>query len=110
MPRKETLLVIPAFNEEASLGGVLEGVRPFADRLDVLVVDDGSTDGTARVARSGGARCLSLPFNLGIGGAMETGFKYAVRAGYRFVARIDADGQHEPADIPGRSSGARPIS
>ena len=100
MPDKDTLLVIPAYNEEECLPRVLEGARPYADRMDVLVVDDGSTDGTARVARAGGARCLSLPFNLGIGGALETGFKAAYRAGYRFVVRMDADGQHEAADVP----------
>jgi glycosyltransferase involved in cell wall biosynthesis len=100
VPRADTLLVIPAFNEAASLPAVLDGAARHADRLDVLVVDDGSADATAQVARARGARVLSLPFNLGIGGALETGFKYAWRQGYAFVVRIDGDGQHEAADLP----------
>ena len=94
MRQKDTLLVIPAFNEEENLPAVLAGVRSHARGMDVLVVDDGSADGTSRIARESGARCLSLPFNLGIGGALETGYKFAYRAGYRYVVRMDGDGQH----------------
>jgi glycosyltransferase involved in cell wall biosynthesis len=95
-----TLVIIPAKDEEASLPRVLAELRRTAPGLDVVVVDDGSTDGTARVARQGGAVVLSLPFNLGIGGALRAGFRYAVRYGYDRGLQLDGDGQHDPAQIP----------
>lgn len=94
------LVVVPALNEEAAVGGV---VREIADALpgsDVLVVDDGSTDRTAAVARAAGARVVELPFNIGVGGAMRTGFRYALDQGYDAVVQVDADGQHDPRHIP----------
>ncbi len=95
-----SLVVIPAFNEAAALGKVLEGIREVDPSLPVVVVDDGSTDATGKVARKGGARVLRLPFNMGYGVALQTGYKYALREGYDCVVQLDGDGQHEPADIP----------
>ena len=94
-----TLIIIPAKNEQASLPGVLAALAATEPGLDVVVVDDGSTDDTARVAREAGAVVLSLPFNLGIGGALRTGFRYAVRHGYDRGLQFDGDGQHDPTQI-----------
>ncbi len=94
----DTLVVVPALDEEATVGRVVEGVRRHG--LDVVVVDDGSSDGTAAAARTAGARVLSLPVNVGVGGAMRTGFTWAVRHGYRRVVQVDADLQHDPEAIP----------
>jgi glycosyltransferase involved in cell wall biosynthesis len=93
-----TLVIIPAFNEEAALPAVLGELETRAD-LDVVVVDDGSTDRTAAVASALGVTVLSLPFNLGIGGALRTGFLYAVREGYERAVQFDGDGQHDPDEI-----------
>jgi glycosyltransferase involved in cell wall biosynthesis len=98
-PAPRTLVIIPAKDEEASLPGVLSALAAAEPDLDVVVVDDGSSDDTARVARARGAVVLSLPFNLGIGGALRTGFRYAVRNGYERALQLDADGQHDPAQI-----------
>jgi glycosyltransferase involved in cell wall biosynthesis len=94
------LVVIPAFNEAGTIGKVIEGIRATDPRLPVLVVDDGSADDTAAVAKQAGARVVRLPFNLGYGTALQTGYKYALREGYDCVVQLDGDGQHEPADIP----------
>src|SRR4051794_1194597 len=91
--RSTTLIIIPAKDEEASLPIVLADLARTVPDLDVVVIDDGSTDATATVARRGGATVLSLPFNLGIGGALRTGFRYAVREGYQRGIQFDADGQ-----------------
>ena len=94
------LVVVPAWNESEALPALLDELRTVAPEHDVLVVDDGSTDGTADVVRgSGSARVLVLPFNVGVGGAMRAGFLYAERHGYDTVVQVDADGQHNPADI-----------
>jgi glycosyltransferase involved in cell wall biosynthesis len=93
-----TLVIIPAFNEEAALPAVLGELGTRAD-LDVVVVDDGSTDRTAAVASALGVTVVSLPFNLGIGGALRTGFLYAVREGYERAVQFDGDGQHDPDEI-----------
>lgn len=95
-----TLVVIPAFNEEASVGAVVEEVLGSLPGSSVLVVDDGSTDGTARAALQAGALVARLPFNLGVGGAMRTGFRFARDRGYGVVVQVDADGQHDPAEVP----------
>jgi glycosyltransferase involved in cell wall biosynthesis len=94
-----TLLIIPAFNEARSIQGVVNAVRPYVDG-DVMVIDDGSEDDTAALARDAGAAVLRHPCNLGIGAAVQTGFLYALARGYDYVVRQDGDGQHDPAQIP----------
>jgi glycosyltransferase involved in cell wall biosynthesis len=94
-PRR--LVIIPAYNEARSLPGVLREVRAAVPDFDVLVVNDGSRDETSDVARSEGCAVLDLCFNLGIGGAVQAGFKYAVEGGYDVAVQVDGDGQH-PAD------------
>lgn len=98
MPRR-VLVIMPAWNEEATVGTTVLEVLGQPERLDVLVVDDGSTDATAREASKAGAEVLRLPFNMGVGGAMRAGFKFAQRHGYDAVIQVDADGQHNANDI-----------
>jgi glycosyltransferase involved in cell wall biosynthesis len=93
------IAIVPAFNEEGAIGGVIEEIRAFDPTFDVLVVDDCSHDATAAVARSHGAIVVTLPFNLGIGGAVQTGFRYAAQHDYDLAARIDGDGQHDPSEL-----------
>lgn len=90
--------VVPAFNEEASLGSVLAEISTI-DGLTPVVVDDGSTDATADVAQAAGVPCVRLPFNLGVGGAVRTGLRWALEHDADTVVIVDADGQHDPADI-----------
>jgi|YelNatPaOPRAMG01_1025707.scaffolds.fasta_scaffold00043_75 glycosyltransferase involved in cell wall biosynthesis len=97
--RSDVLVVIPAYNEEKNIGPVLRSVHALEDPPDVVVVNDGSLDRTEQVAREHGARVLSLPVNLGIGGAVQTGFRYAVAHGYRYAVQLDGDGQHDPREI-----------
>lgn len=93
-------MIVPAWNEREALPGVLAELARELPDADVLVVNDGSTDGTADVARaSGTARVLDLPLNLGVGGAMRAGYRFAAREGYRAAVQVDADGQHDPADV-----------
>jgi glycosyltransferase involved in cell wall biosynthesis len=94
------LVVIPALNEEDSVGDVVKQVGVVLPDAHIVVVDDGSTDRTRAVAMSAGADVISLPFNLGVGGALRAGFRYAVRYGYHVAVQVDADGQHDPAEIP----------
>src|SRR5438067_9381499 len=94
------LVVIPALNEESSVGDVIKQVADVLPHADIVVVDDGSTDRTREVAIGAGAEVISLPFNLGVGGALRAGFRYAVRYGYSVAVQVDADGQHDPAEIP----------
>jgi glycosyltransferase involved in cell wall biosynthesis len=98
--RARTLVVVPAWNEAEAIGATLAELRAEVPEVDVLVVDDGSQDSTVEVARGAGAEVLSLPFNLGVGGAMRAGFLFAVRHGYETVVQVDADGQHHPGDVP----------
>jgi hypothetical protein len=93
------LAVVPAYNESQTVSGVVAALHERAPRFDVLVVDDGSTDETAQVARCAGARVLRLPFNLGIGGAVQAGFQFAAEHRYDYMAQVDGDGQHEPAEL-----------
>ena len=94
------LVVVPAWNEDGSVAEVVREVRVAMPAADCLVVDDGSTDSTTAAARAAGARVLQLPFNLGVGGAMRAGFRFARDNGYTAVVQVDADGQHDPRDIP----------
>lgn len=96
---KRPLVAIPAWNEAGSIGAVIGKVREHHPTVGILVVDDGSTDRTATIARQHGAVVVSLPFNVGVGGAMRTAFLYANREGFDAVVQIDADGQHDPADL-----------
>lgn len=101
------LIIVPAWNESQNVVNTVSEIRRVDPAFDVLVVDDGSTDETAARARAAGALVLSLPFNLGVGGAMRTGFTYAKRHGYRTAVQVDADGQHNPADIARVVAGLR---
>lgn len=95
----ELLLIVPAYNEESSLPGVLGDLRQYQPNATVVVVNDGSTDRTAAVARAHGAVLLDLPINLGIGGAVQTGLLYAARHGYRIALQFDGDGQHRADQV-----------
>ena len=97
--RHKTLIVIPSFNEEASIGQVLEDVKQNAPEIPVLVVSDGCIDQTAQIAEEHGAQVISLPYNSGYGVALQTGFLYARKHNYSIVVQMDADGQHDPACI-----------
>jgi glycosyltransferase involved in cell wall biosynthesis len=91
----DVLVIIPAYNEGGNIRRTVEEVRSLALRPDILVVDDGSQDDTARLAWEAGAWVVSLPFNLGIGGAVQTGFRYAKECGYSKAVQVDGDGQHD---------------
>ncbi len=94
------LVIIPAYNEEASLAHVIERVRACMPGTDIAVVNDGSRDATAAIVDRLGIVALHLPHHVGIGAAEQTGFRYALRFGYDVVIRNDGDGQHDPAEIP----------
>jgi glycosyltransferase involved in cell wall biosynthesis len=96
----ERVVVIPAYNEAGRIEAVVRGVKSAAENFEVVVVDDGSSDGTGGVARDCGARVLRHSTNLGYGASLQTGYKFAFRAGARLVVQLDGDGQHDPADIP----------
>jgi glycosyltransferase involved in cell wall biosynthesis len=93
------IAIVPALNEEVTVGRVIDEIRAFDSGFDIVVVDDGSTDRTAGVAVDRGAHVLRLPFNLGIGGAMQTGFRFAFEQGYDIAVQIDGDGQHDPSQL-----------
>jgi glycosyltransferase involved in cell wall biosynthesis len=94
-----SLAVVPAYNESATVGDVVRALHRDAPDFDVLVVDDGSTDDTAGRAAEAGAEVVRLPFNLGIGGAVQAGFVYAEEHGYDRMAQVDGDGQHDPREL-----------
>ena len=94
------LAIVPAYNEAGMVGRVVREIRRHAPDFDVVVVDDGSLDNTAAEAEAAGAAVIQHPFNLGIGGAVQSGFKYALRNGYDVAAQVDGDGQHKPAYLP----------
>jgi glycosyltransferase involved in cell wall biosynthesis len=98
-PGPTYLAVVPAYNEGVTIRNVVAEIHAVAPDFDVLVVDDGSTDDTAGIAHAAGARVLRLPFNLGIGGAVQAGFKFADENGYDYMVQVDGDGQHDPAEI-----------
>ncbi|MFS0724772.1 glycosyltransferase family 2 protein [Paenibacillus sp. 1P07SE] len=97
--RNAILIIVPAYNEAEGIRSVVENIRRQIPHADILVVNDGSTDATGEQAASSGAFVLHLPCNLGIGGAVQTGYQYAARHGYRYAAQMDGDGQHDPADF-----------
>jgi glycosyltransferase involved in cell wall biosynthesis len=96
------LVLVPAWDEESYVGTVVKvkEVQSLLPEADVLVIDDGSTDRTAEVAAQAGAKVLSMPNNLGVGGAMRAGYRYAVRSGYDIGVQVDADGQHDRLRSP----------
>ena len=96
---ERTLVVIPAYNEEETLPAVLAQLAEVTPEFDIVVIDDGSADGTAAVTRRAGIPCLQLPFNLGIGGALRAGYRYAADNGYQRAVQFDADGQHRADQI-----------
>ena len=100
LARLRRIAVVPARNEEGSVAGVVEQIRAFDPDMEVVVVDDGSADRTATVAEAAGARVVRLPFNLGIGGAVQTGFRFALENGFDLAVRLDGDGQHDPGELP----------
>ena len=93
------LAIVPALNEEESVAQVISEIRAFDPGFEVIVVDDGSVDRTTEVAREHGARVLRLPFNLGIGGSVQTAFRYALENGFELAIRLDGDGQHDAANL-----------
>lgn len=99
MRDRGVLIAIPAWNEQGSIADVIAKVQEHLPQAGILVVNDGSTDATPEIAAAAGADVVSLPFNVGVGGAMRTAFLYAKREGYQALAQVDADGQHDPADL-----------
>ncbi|MGD8878375.1 MAG: glycosyltransferase family 2 protein, partial [Syntrophobacterales bacterium] len=97
---KKTLIIIPAYNEEGSVARVIENIRRDVPDADILVVNDGSRDRTARQARESGAMVMNLPYNMGIGSAVQSGFLFAKEKGYHCAVQVDGDGQHPPSEIP----------
>jgi glycosyltransferase involved in cell wall biosynthesis len=94
------LAIVPALNEEANVGRVIDELRAFDPGLEVVVVDDASVDATAAVAEARRAHVVRLPFNLGIGGAVQTGYRYAFEHGFDVAVQVDGDGQHDPGQLP----------
>jgi glycosyltransferase involved in cell wall biosynthesis len=97
---RSLLIIVPAFNEEASVGKVIQEVREVMPGVPVLVIDDSSVDATAAAAEAAGAKVLRLPHHLGLGGGVQAGYKLGYELGYEYVIRLDGDGQHDPRDIP----------
>jgi len=96
----KTLVIIPAFNEEATIAKVIQDIKVFFPAADILVISDASTDNTSQAALSHSVKVIELPFNVGIGAVMRLGFRYACEFGYSYAIQVDADGQHQPQDIP----------
>ncbi len=99
------LVIVPAWNEQESVGATVREIRETNPDVDILVIDDGSGDDTVERAVAAGAEVCQLPFNLGVGGAMRTGYRHALRHGYDVAVQIDADGQHDPRFLPSLIAG-----
>ncbi len=99
MNTKDVLLIIPAYNESEAIGEVIIEIKKQLPVLDILVVNDGSVDTTGIIAKKYGANVVSLPFNMGYGAALQTGYQYAQNKNYQYVLQMDADGQHEPKEL-----------
>ena len=97
---RRIVAIVPAFNEAGAIGGVVDAIRAADPAYDVVVIDDGSRDETGAIARSHGAAVVTLPYNIGIGGTVQTGFRYALEHGYETAVRLDGDGQHDPSELP----------
>jgi glycosyltransferase involved in cell wall biosynthesis len=97
--RGRPVAIVPAWNEAGAIGGVVDEIRAFDPSMDVVVIDDASSDDTAAVARAHGATVLGILFNVGIGGAVQTGFRYARDEGYEIAVRLDGDGQHDASEL-----------
>jgi glycosyltransferase involved in cell wall biosynthesis len=97
---RRVVAVVPAHDEEGAIGGVVREIHAFDPAIDVVVVDDGSTDATGAAATEAGAIVVRLPYNLGIGAAVQTGFRFALEQGYDVAVRLDGDGQHDAAELP----------
>ncbi|MBC9786066.1 glycosyltransferase family 2 protein [Heliobacterium chlorum] len=101
MEKKKVLIIIPAYNEQNSIPTVLRKIQALPEHYDIVVINDGSKDNTSQAARDvGSVTVIDLPHNLGIGGAMQTGYIFAHRRGYDIAVQVDADGQHNPDDLP----------
>lgn len=100
LPQANLLIIVPAYNESNHIRQVVADIRKIAPQAHIAVVNDGSTDDTYAEAARSGATVFDLPYNLGIGGAVQTGYRFAAMHGYDFAVQIDGDGQHDPADLP----------
>jgi len=98
--KKQAIIIIPAYNEEENIAGVINGIKDVVPDADILVVNDGGQDRTAEIVQELGELVINLPYNMGYGVALQTGFKYALQKGYGYAVQMDADGQHDPKDIP----------
>jgi len=97
--KSDALVIIPAYNEEGPIQGVINSIKALYPEMDILVIDDGSSDDTASIAEASGAVCITHPFNMGYGVALQTGYKYALMHEYKYVVQMDADGQHDAGGI-----------
>ncbi len=97
MNKAKLLFIVPAYNESGNIGGLIDEIKGLPLEAEILVVNDGSDDETAVTAREKGVSVISLPFNVGVGGAVQTGLKYALRQDFDQIVRVDGDGQHDPA-------------
>jgi glycosyltransferase involved in cell wall biosynthesis len=99
LEQRRRIAIVPAYNEEECVAQVIDELRAFDPGLEIVIIDDGSVDRTTQVARAKGVHVLRLPFNLGIGGSVQTGFRYAYENGFDLAVRVDGDGQHDPAQL-----------